>query len=173
MLAYRKANRDWLREQARILLAKFPERKRRGDAKYRETHKAELAVKKKAEHLANRESRLAKMRERHKANPQEAIDRVSEWRKANPEAVFNQYATRRARMGGSANVEPVLRQAIYDRDKGICGICGEFVERKAMTLDHLVPISRGGEHTADNLQTAHRVCNCRKHARTMDELLAS
>jgi 5-methylcytosine-specific restriction endonuclease McrA len=33
------------------------------------------------------------------------------------------------------------------------------------TLDHLMPVSRGGEHSYRNVGTAHRGCNSRKGAR--------
>ena len=31
------------------------------------------------------------------------------------------------------------------------------------SLDHIVPLSRGGTHTLDNVQLAHLACNERKH----------
>lgn len=56
---------------------------------------------------------------------------------------------------------------IYARDGGRCGICGGRVERYAVgqwapQLDHIVPIARGGEHSARNLQLSHAICNQRK-----------
>jgi 5-methylcytosine-specific restriction endonuclease McrA len=35
----------------------------------------------------------------------------------------------------------------------------------APTLDHIVPLARGGHHTRDNTQCAHFSCNTRKGAR--------
>lgn len=33
------------------------------------------------------------------------------------------------------------------------------------SLDHIIPLSRGGHHTADNVQAAHLACNHRKGAK--------
>lgn len=55
------------------------------------------------------------------------------------------------------------------RDSFKCGLCGEPVDmtlavpdRHAPTLDHIIPLSRGGEHTPDNVQLAHFICNSGK-----------
>lgn len=60
---------------------------------------------------------------------------------------------------------PVSRRAIFARDQGRCGYCG----RAGDTLDHIVPRSRGGEHTWTNLVLACKTCNQRKADRTPDE----
>lgn len=64
---------------------------------------------------------------------------------------------------------PVDRIRVYERDKWICHICGGRVNRRASTyakdgatLDHVIPVSRGGSHTYDNVKLAHRGCNASK-----------
>lgn len=52
-----------------------------------------------------------------------------------------------------------MRQYIYDRDRHQCVKCGATEE---LTLDHIIPWSKGGEHTVENLQTMCRRCNCTK-----------
>jgi 5-methylcytosine-specific restriction endonuclease McrA len=58
---------------------------------------------------------------------------------------------------------------IYRRDSGLCGLCGRRVSRRleapnpmAPTLDHIVPLSQGGQHVHENVQLAHYGCNSRK-----------
>lgn len=58
---------------------------------------------------------------------------------------------------------------IYERDGWHCRLCGEIVDRSlpclhpdAPTIDHIIPISRGGKHIRANVQLAHRKCNVRK-----------
>lgn len=42
----------------------------------------------------------------------------------------------------------------------VCGICGEEISRlKDVTLDHIVPRSKGGSDEITNLQLAHDECN--------------
>lgn len=68
--------------------------------------------------------------------------------------------------------EKVNRLRVYERDKWMCRICGEPVNRKqkapdprAPTLDHIVPLAAGGAHAYSNVQCAHFICNSRKGAR--------
>lgn len=51
------------------------------------------------------------------------------------------------------------RRDIYIRDKGICGICGRFVPPDCFTIDHIIPISKGGTYDYDNLQCCCKKCN--------------
>ena len=61
---------------------------------------------------------------------------------------------------------PLTRRNVVVRDHGRCAYCG----RKGDTVDHVVPRSRGGTHTWDNVVTACSPCNGRKSDRTLDEL---
>lgn len=63
-----------------------------------------------------------------------------------------------------ALVEKVDREVVWERDEGICGLCGLPVERSDWHLDHVVPLARGGEHSYANVQVAHPICNQRKGA---------
>ena len=51
------------------------------------------------------------------------------------------------------------RRDIYIRDKGTCGICGRFVPPDCFTIDHIIPISKGGTYNYDNLQCCCKKCN--------------
>lgn len=45
----------------------------------------------------------------------------------------------------------------------ICGICGRKIKRfDEMTIDHIIPLSRGGNNKIDNCQLAHSACNAMK-----------
>ena len=55
-------------------------------------------------------------------------------------------------------VEQVDHMAVYARDKGRCGICGITVYGD-FHIDHVIPLSRGGPDSLDNLQTLCYECN--------------
>ncbi|MFQ5947942.1 MAG: HNH endonuclease [Acidimicrobiia bacterium] len=57
------------------------------------------------------------------------------------------------------------RRAVLGRDRHQCQYCG----RPAENLDHVVPRSRGGSHTWENVVAACRRCNARKGNRTLAE----
>lgn len=80
-------------------------------------------------------------------------------------------ARRRARLK-EAFVEDVDRDAIFQRDGGKCGICGEAIltdvghlHPLSFHVDHVIPLALGGEHSMANCQAAHRQCNVRKRDR--------
>lgn len=47
---------------------------------------------------------------------------------------------------------------------GRCHYCHEF---KPLTMDHVIPVSKGGPHTASNIVPACQPCNSRKGARLL------
>ena len=52
-----------------------------------------------------------------------------------------------------------LRKEIFERDKYRCVYCGDH---KSLCLDHVIPESKGGPTTAENLVTACTPCNSSK-----------
>jgi 5-methylcytosine-specific restriction endonuclease McrA len=60
---------------------------------------------------------------------------------------------------------PLNRRAIFVRDEHRCQYCGGPAE----SIDHVVPRSRGGGHTWENVVAACRPCNVRKRDRLLHE----
>ena len=58
------------------------------------------------------------------------------------------------------------RNNVFYRDKNQCQYCGNFFAHENLTLDHVLPKSRGGGNTWENLTTACKKCNQRKGNRT-------
>ena len=61
------------------------------------------------------------------------------------------------------------RRNIFERDKNACQYCGKRIPKADLTLDHVVPRSRGGVDSWDNLVLACMPCNIRKANRTPEE----
>lgn len=40
-----------------------------------------------------------------------------------------------------------------------CGLCGHRIKKKDLTVDHIIPLSRGGTHELTNLRLVHAKCN--------------
>jgi 5-methylcytosine-specific restriction endonuclease McrA len=53
----------------------------------------------------------------------------------------------------------ITLEALYARDRGVCGICGAWGPIDAMSRDHVVPRAKGGAHAKSNIRLAHTVCN--------------
>lgn len=64
-----------------------------------------------------------------------------------------------------------MRDEIYNRYNGRCAICGNCVKREKMTIDHKIPLSKGGSHHFSNLQLCCLRCNRAKQDMTMDNFL--
>lgn len=61
------------------------------------------------------------------------------------------------------------RKNVLLRDNRQCQYCGEVFAEEALTLDHVLPLSRGGRDWWTNVVTACRSCNNRKGNFTPDE----
>ena len=63
--------------------------------------------------------------------------------------------------------------SLYERDRGICWLCGKPCDMSLDTndnyypsIDHVYPVAKGGKDTWDNVRLAHRICNTRKATST-------
>lgn len=88
-------------------------------------------------------------------------DAWDERRKAN-------YQRRRA-LKVATTVEEIRPLDVYERDEWTCGLCQQPVSAATLwphphspSLDHVLPLSKGGTHTWDNVQLAHLRCNVSK-----------
>lgn len=87
------------------------------------------------------------------------------------------WAIKRARKR-TAQVEPVDPMQVFARDKWRCHLCGVktrqskrgTTEALAPELDHIVPLSQGGEHSYRNTACACRSCNSAKGARMLGQM---
>lgn len=57
---------------------------------------------------------------------------------------------------------PTDRDLIFERDRYRCVYCANVFPPEQLTLDHVQPRMRGGDHSAGNLVTACAPCNTRK-----------
>lgn len=74
---------------------------------------------------------------------------------------------RRERMHSSPNFERVSRAVVWDRDGGLCHVCGLPCDEHDWHMDHVVPLARGGEHSYRNVAVSHPLCNLRKATAAM------
>lgn len=62
-----------------------------------------------------------------------------------------------------------LRMVVHMRGKGRCYFCGRTLSLRTMTIDHLVPIVRGGSQDIDNMCIACGPCNTAKGKQMIEE----
>jgi hypothetical protein len=89
----------------------------------------------------------------------------------------NQEHSRRAALTGSGS-ERINSLEIYERDGWKCGLCHRKVNpkltwphRMSPSLDHIIPLAKGGHHVRTNVHLAHLTCNLSKQDRGGGEQL--
>ncbi len=157
--AYYAKNKEKSKAKAAAWYAANPERMKAYRAANKERAKAATA----SWNAANSEWVRVRNAAWRAANKDRVRATNAAWAKANAEKRADGCQQRRVRIKGGV-VEKIDRRAIYDRDNGECHLCGKHVPEKEMELDHLIPVSRGGDHVALNLRVSCRSCNRRRGA---------
>lgn len=64
------------------------------------------------------------------------------------------------------------RQKVFERDGYKCHYCHKQLTRFSATLDHIQPVSEGGDNSYDNLMTACLHCNSQRGSRPVMDILS-
>lgn len=107
-------------------------------------------------------------REYYLRNQDKEIARVSKWHKTTEAGKARR---KRARLNRQALVRNVESKFISKKEftklaNTPCFYCGS---KDTLTIDHIVPLSRGGRHSIGNLVSACNMCNATKNARFITE----
>lgn len=75
----------------------------------------------------------------------------------------------RYKMAYTPESKTISLKKLYERDKGVCWLCGGVCDLSLDTndnyypsIDHVVPITKGGKDEWSNIKLAHRICNSLK-----------
>lgn len=86
---------------------------------------------------------------------------------------------RRRALMKDPDAEKIDRDVVGERDGWRCGICRKRVNNSipwpkplSPSLDHIVPLSQGGQHTYANSRISHLGCNMQRSNQGGDEQLA-
>lgn len=120
--------------------------------KYRERN-----LQNKRDHYQKNKERIKAYQAEYRAKNKDRIAiRDAEYRKTHATECNLRSRARAARVKGK-----VVKEEITNWGANICGICDELLDG-LVEMDHILPLNKGGLHTADNLQLTHRTCNRRK-----------
>ncbi len=174
--AYRKTYCEQHKEERKVACAiwyhKHAEEQQAKYHQYYLQHQEEMKANQREYNRLNKGKRLlyyrnhveeirTKARIYYYSHRQENLERLKIWAQSHPQLV-RAYSSKRRAIKRATFVELIDYEAIKTRDKMICGICKKKVKEKELSFDHMLPLSRGGSHTQDNLQVSHRHCNHKK-----------
>lgn len=81
---------------------------------------------------------------------------------------------RRRALKTHPGAEKISAREVAERDAWICGLCSRIIDPalrwphpSSLTVDHIHPLSLGGQHIMANVQAAHAECNTRKGNRVV------
>ena len=109
----------------------------------------------------NQDRAIKNSRLRHIENP----EYISNWKKHNKDKVKAQTERRRIRKLSNAQYE-ITEKELSKLYESSCIYCGS---NNRITLDHIIPISRGGTHGIGNIAPACLSCNSSKRDKTITE----
>jgi 5-methylcytosine-specific restriction endonuclease McrA len=183
--AWNAAHPGYSTERSRAYRALHPEEVRVYDREYKKAHpeqgRAWLAANpgKTAEYshkyyVTHRPQRCAEARMWYAEHPEQARATGLAWRKANPERVAAVGARRRALKLSAACGDPAAIRRLYrqakENKKIRCYLCGELIPMGERHVDHIIPLSKGGEHSARNMAICHASCNLHKNDKLPEEI---
>lgn len=90
------------------------------------------------------------------------------WEKLNPHKIVDKDHRRRARKVAATTEDCAARIDVLRRER-FCHWCCEFMPLGTATIDHVVPLARGGEHCNNNLVAACLKCNSSKGTKLVHE----
>jgi 5-methylcytosine-specific restriction endonuclease McrA len=130
-----------------------------------------------AKYQKTRVAVLARMKEYARTHVEATRCRAKLWRAENPErARANAKAGKKRRKALLRGADPAIARisakqwhARLELVGNCCAYCG--VTAQVLEMDHIVPVSRGGQHVPENVAPACRSCNARKSDRLLSEWL--
>lgn len=163
---WRKANPELAKELSRAWYEANRDRANATTRAWREANSERHQATREAWVAANPDY-YAEWNERNRESRRETFRK---YRQNNPEKNAEATRRRRARERGTT-VGPVDLDALWT---GECSLCGNEIDEElrwpdplSKSVDHIIPLARGGSHTQDNLALAHLICNMRKGARLL------
>jgi 5-methylcytosine-specific restriction endonuclease McrA len=166
--AHRARCKDWAARNPAAALRLSREWRDRNAEKEAERHRRNYAANPEQRRAAvrksyqrHREKRLAHDRAHHAAKRDQYRAYNRKYRAENPDKC-REWAAKRRAIKLATQTEPVNYAAVFARSKGVCHICGQSVAGGPYHFDHVIPLSKGGTHTEDNIAVAHASCNQRK-----------
>lgn len=153
---------------------------------YQQDHKVQLSEKHKEYYRTHKDKwqersrrpdvklhKAARNKEAYARNQEEYLERNRRWRQtaAGQTACANAHAKRRANIGDDTVSVEEWRQVMATSDWK-CVYCQVSLTPENRSIDHVIPLSRGGKHCIVNLVACCRTCNSKKGNKSVSDFVA-
>ena len=126
-----------------------------------------VAINRRNSQIANVEKERERSRKRRRENPERAREHNRKWERNNPVAVgARTHRHRAAKTAAGGSYTPAEWRSLVEHYGNKCLCCGRT--DVALTVDHVVPVSKGGSSNIDNLQPLCLACNSSKNDKIID-----
>lgn len=172
--AYAKEYRENHKEYFKEKHAEYRERNREKERERSKQYRLKNPEKTKEYYIKNRDRILKYNHEYTQSDHGKRV--IKARRKTDKYKGLKTYSRMKRRNKYLSGDKTITLEKLYERDNGVCKICGGLCDyndyeiindtiiagNNYPSIDHIVPINKGGSHTWDNVQLSHRLCNCRK-----------
>ena len=162
---WREDNHEYVLKKCRQYYQDHKEEASAAHRKWRESHKEERKAYLRQWHKDHKEEQVKYRHQWYAEHREEQAEYRRQYNQDNPEVARKHNNLRRARMM-NVTIEPIDEQKIYGLYGHVCIYCGS---KNNLVLDHVVPLSKGGPHSEDNLVIACGSCNCSKGTKFLEE----
>lgn len=155
--AYKERNRELIRKRARDRYQANAEAERERNRRYHALNADKVAELNRRWRAANRERHHELTKKWYRENPERAAE------------IWRDKSGRRREQIKSTRTGPIDYQRLLEESQMICYLCNESLpgEGGLIHWDHVIPLSRGGTHTQDNIRPTHEPCNLKKGAKIL------
>lgn len=159
---WRRKNSEKCRAMRRKWDRENPEKRRASCRKWNHNNPDKINANSRKWRHNNPDKVRAKSKQWHHANPDKVRAGIKQWQRANPDKVRANKQKRRARLANAVMNDFTAAQwrEMLDAYGHRCVYCGRKMQR--LEQDHIIPLSKGGNHTKANIVPACRSCNSKK-----------
>lgn len=156
---YKERNRKWMVEHR--------EKMREAQRKYYKSNAKKLNVKSRAWYEKHKEKEHERRHQRYllRCNIEKEYNKL--WKATHPEnRIVSEHKRRFQKYGNGGSFTVEEFQEICEKFGNRCLRCGE--KNLTLTIDHIIPLSKGGINDIDNIQPLCRSCNAMKYNKIFD-----
>lgn len=174
---YLHENKDQISKKRKQFYRENKERLSKWQKQYRHENKEQLSERDKQYRHRNRERLSKQSKQYYHENKEEICKRQKGYRQSERGYVASACSRHRRRTRietSKVDLTPEQWARILKNQQYRCNLCGKkFTKRRPPTMDHIIPLSKGGGLTSSNVQALCKPCNCKKQATILKRFIAS